>query len=469
MCVILGRSYSIPAVGTAVERRMEMSGKSRARVAIGAVLAVVLTLAAFGGVGRGAETGGGTLQVWLGGDLTQATPGSPTRKWLDLQVKRFQAQNPGWDVKFSFLSFDNAQTAAKLTAAFSSGNVPDVINHWGGSFATAYADELLPLNKYVRATPGLYASMPEAIWDAECVPDFRCQGGKHTIIGVPWNASTYVLFYNKKLFAEAGIKQPPKTYTELFAACKKLSDMGITPVALGAKDGYTTSNSWTTNLVSTLAPGDIQRIVAGKMPYDDPKLIAALEPVLRLTDPSTKCTSPNALGQDQLQGTNPFLAGQAAMAPYYPLQLSAFRQALGSSNVGIARQPLSGHGPLLRVGTGYAGTPSDGWIIPKATRNADMAWRFVKIASDAQAQKESNVIIGLAPANTSVVRGLKDEGAKLIARLANQPAIQELDQVMPNSYALALYRELALGQLQKQSAADALHALQKYVRANPVK
>jgi ABC-type glycerol-3-phosphate transport system substrate-binding protein len=98
-----------------------------------------------------------------------------------------------------------------------------------------------------------------------------------------------------------------------------------------------------------------------------------------------------------------------------------------------------------------------------------MAWRFVKIASDAQAQKEANVIIGLAPANTSVVRGLKDEGAKLIARLANQPAIQELDQVMPNSYALALYRELALGQLQKQSAADALHALQKYVRANPVK
>src|SRR6266508_2379826 len=90
--------------------------------------------------------------------------------------------------------------AANLTAAFSSHNVPDVINHWGGSFATAFTSQLLPLNKYIRQTPGFYASMPGAIWDATCVPNFQCNNGKNTIIGVPWNASTYILFYNKKLF-----------------------------------------------------------------------------------------------------------------------------------------------------------------------------------------------------------------------------------------------------------------------------
>jgi multiple sugar transport system substrate-binding protein len=446
-----------------------MHRRLKVAVTVGALVATLATLAGFAAASQGRNLSGGTLQIWLGGDLTQATPGSPTRNWVDRQVKRFQAQNPGWNVKFSFLSFDNAQTAAKLTAAFSSHNVPDVINHWGGSFATAYASQLLPLNRFVKATPGFYASMPEGIWDAECVPNFQCKGGKNTIIGVPWNASTYVLFYNKKLLAKAGIKRPPATYNELFADCKKLSDKGIIPVAMGAKDGYTTSNSWTTNLVSTLGPGDVQRLVAGKMPFDHPKLIAALEPVLKLTDPSTKCTSPNALGQDQLQGTNPFLAGQAAMAPYYPLQLTVFRKALGAANLGIARQPLSGHGPLLRVGTGYAGTPSDGWIIPKDTKNAEVAWRFVKTASDAQAQREANAIIGLAPANTRVVGTLKDSGAKLMAKLANHPAIQELDQVIANSYALALYRELALGQLQKQSAAETLRALQRYVKAHPAK
>lgn len=445
-----------------------MRGKTvRASLAVAVLAAAVAALAGVAAASHSTRSAGGTLQVWLGGDLTQATPGSPTRKWLDLEVKRFQAQNPGWSVKYSFLSFDNGQTAAKLTAAFSSHNVPDVINHWGGSFATSFTSQLLPLNSYVKSTPGFYASMPEAVWDAACVPGFQCKNGKNTIIGVPWNASTYVLFYNKKLFAQAGIKQPPKTYTELFADCKKLSAKGITPVAMGAKDGYTTSNSFTTNLVSTLAPGDVQRLVAGKMRYDDPKLVAALSPVLKLTDPSTKCTSPNALGQDQLQGTNPFMAGKAAMAPYYPLQLASFRQALGANNLGIARQPLSGHSSLLRVGSGYAGTPSDEWIIPKGTKNAQMAWKFVVTLSDAQAQKDSYRIIGLAPANTATLRGLNDAGVKRIAQLASRPAIQELDQVMPNSYALVLYRELALGQLQKQSAAQTLQHLQSYVKAHP--
>lgn len=438
--------------------------RSRARVA----LVVAVLAAAVVGIGAVAATAqqGGTLQVWLGGDLTQATPGSPTRQWLDSQVKRFQAKNPGWSVKFSFLSFDNAQTSAKLTAAFSSNNVPDVINHWGGSFATPFTSELLPLNSFIKKTPGFYASMPEAIWNAACVPNFQCRNGRATIIGVPWNASTYVLFYNKRLLAKAGIRRPPTTYGQLFAACQKLSNAGITPVAMGAKDGYTTSNSWTTNLVSTLAPGDVQKLLARKMPYDNPKLIAALTPVLKLTDPSTKCTSPNSLGQDQLQGTNPFLAGQAAMAPYYPLQLAAFREAL-KGDLGIARQPLSGNSALLRVGTGYAGTPSDEWIVPKETKNANMAWRFITIASDAVAQRQSAAIIGLAPANKAAVKTMKDPGIKAIAKLASNPAIQELDQVMPNSYALVLYRELALGQLQKQSAATTLHKLQAYVKAHP--
>jgi ABC-type glycerol-3-phosphate transport system substrate-binding protein len=440
--------------------------RSRARVAL--VLAVLAVAVVGGGAvaATAQNAAGGTLQVWLGGDLTQATPGSPTRQWLDLQIKRFQAQNPGWDVKISFLSFDNGQTAAKLTAAFSSHNVPDVINHWGGSFATTFTSQLLPLNSYVKSTKGFYASMPEAIWNVACVPNFQCRGGKARIIGVPWNASTYVLFYNKRLFAKAGIKSPPKTYKQLFAYCQKLSNAGITPVAMGAKDGYTTSNSWTTNLVSTLRPGDVQKLLALKMPYDNPKLVAALDPVLKLTDPKTKCTSPNSLGQDQLQGTNAFLAGQAAMAPYYPLQLGEFRKAL-KGDLGIARQPLSGNSPLLHVGTGYAGTPSDEWIIPKETKNASMAWKFVTTASDAVAQRQAATVIGLAPANKAAVKTLKDPGIKYVAQLASNPAIQELDQVMPNSYALALYRELALGQLQKQSALQTLQKLQAYVRAHP--
>jgi ABC-type glycerol-3-phosphate transport system substrate-binding protein len=438
---------------------------------VGLVIALAMGAARSEGAASGASasTAGGTLEMWLGGDLTQATPGSAPRKWLDQQIKRFQAQNPGWKIKISFLSYDNATTSARLQAAFSSHNVPDVINQWGGQFATTWAPALLPLNTFVKKTPGLYASMPEALWGAECVPNFNCAGGKNSIIGVPWNAGTYLLFYNKALFRKAGISKPPATYDQLFADCKILSAKGIIPVSMGATDGYDTSNDWTSNLVSTLGPGDMEKILSRKMPYDSPKLVAALEPILKLTSPSTKCTNPNALGQDQLHGVNDFQSGKAAMAPYYPAALTTFEHAIGANNLGVARQPVSGHGPLLHVRNGWAGTPTDGWLIPKDAKNAEMAWKFIQLASDSTAQLAATSLIGLPPANTKAAASLKDPAAKFAAKLAGNPAIPELDQLMPNSYALFLYRQLALAQEGKQSAAQALHAVEQYAKANPIK
>src|SRR4051812_12384548 len=60
----------------------------------------------------------GTLQVWLGGILTTSTPGSPFRAWVDDQVTRFKAANPGSDVKITLLPADNDQLAAKVQSAF---------------------------------------------------------------------------------------------------------------------------------------------------------------------------------------------------------------------------------------------------------------------------------------------------------------------------------------------------------------
>ena len=124
---------------------------------------------------------------------------------------------------------------------------------------------------------------------------------------------------------------------------------------------------WTTNLVSTLKPGDIQKLLTGKLPYNTPAAVAALTPILKLTAPSSKCTSPNALGEGQLQGTQDFQAGKAAMTGFYSLSLVPFKKALGK-NLGVARLPVSGNGPLLKVNNGYAGIPFDGWVINKRTK-----------------------------------------------------------------------------------------------------
>jgi len=57
--------------------------------------------------------------------------------------------------------------------------------------------------------------------------------------GVPVNIHrANVLWYNKALFAKAGIANPPTTWDEFFAAADKLKAAGIAPVSLGGKDNF---------------------------------------------------------------------------------------------------------------------------------------------------------------------------------------------------------------------------------------
>jgi ABC-type glycerol-3-phosphate transport system substrate-binding protein len=407
-----------------------------------------------------ASKGSHTLQLWLGGDLTQATPGSPFLGWVNQQISRFEQQNPGWKVKTSLLPFDNGQNAAKLEAAFASHGVPDMMNLYSGQFTNAYTKALMPLTSYVSQTPGLYSSIPESVWNIECI-NYQCNGGKGTILGMPWNSGAYYLFYNKALLAKAGISKPPATYTDLFADCAKLRAVHVLPVSMGASDGYDTSNVFTSNLVSTLNPGDMNNLLTGKLAYDSPRVVAALAPVMQITSKTTNCTDPNALGQDQLHGTMAFQSGQAAMTPYFGLQLATFQKALGSK-LGLAPLPLSGSGPLLHVNNGYAGNPFDGWVIPKGSPNPAMAWKFMKIASDASANRTSQSEMGLSPALTSVVNGLTDPLQKKAAKLAANPAIPELDQVMQDALAVFMYKQLGLAQEGQQSAQQTMQNLQQY-------
>lgn len=53
------------------------------------------------------------------------------------------------------------------------------------------------------------------------------------VYGIPMDTQAWGVFYNKKLFEQAGIAEVPKTITELKDCVAKLSDAGITPFAAG--------------------------------------------------------------------------------------------------------------------------------------------------------------------------------------------------------------------------------------------
>lgn len=57
----------------------------------------------------------------------------------------------------------------------------------------------------------------------------------NNVYALPDGNNIEVVYYNKDLFAQAGIAAPPTTFEELLKDVKLLKDKGITPLAIGER------------------------------------------------------------------------------------------------------------------------------------------------------------------------------------------------------------------------------------------
>jgi ABC-type glycerol-3-phosphate transport system substrate-binding protein len=388
-----------------------------------------------GGGGGGDQKGSSknaTLEVWLGGILATATPGTPFRKWVDEQTRLFKSQNPGVKVHVTLLPSDNGQLAAKVQAAFTARSVPDVMMLYAGAYTTAYQSGLAELNKYI--TPSFYGSLTG--WPLGCV-NFDCKDGKGQIIGVPFDVATFAVYYNKALFRKAGLTAPAKTYNELYQQCAALKAKGILPMVYGDQEGYATSNMLTSNLVSYLGPGDLGKLLNRQLKFSDPQVSQALAAVDGLR--THGCVNDDHASMPQLNSYNKFAAGDAAMVEGYAQNLPQLKEALGSK-LGVTVMPVSGTGPWKDRQAANAG---ENWVIPKGAKNADLAWKWIALAAGAKMQLLQVKYLGAPPANREAAGHIEDPFVKFFADATSDPALPELDQAIPNRVALTMYRELS--------------------------
>jgi raffinose/stachyose/melibiose transport system substrate-binding protein len=392
---------------------------------------------------------GATLQLWLGGVLTTSTPGTPYLKWVDQQIARFKAAEPGSKVQITLLPADNDQLAAKVESAFAADKVPDVMMLYSGAYTTAYASGLLPLNKFINATPGFYNSMSN--WDLSCT-NFNCQNGSGTILGVPTDDGGFFLFYNKALLAKAGINGPPGTFAQLLSDCNALKAKGIVPMSYGDRDGYTTVNWLDEDIGSYLSSADGQAMLAGKLKLTDPRIVQALQQIAQLR--TNGCVQSDATTHEQIDATNGFAAGKTAMVEMYPSLFTNFQKTLGSK-LGVSTLPISGNGPLASQ---IAANSLDNWVIPKHAAHPDLGWEWIKIVSDKQAGQGIATLLGNPPANIAADAAIANPLLKYMAAKVKQPGVPLLDSVLPNSVALYLYKELQqafAGKISPQAAMSA--------------
>lgn len=206
-----------------------MRGRVRTRT-IAAVSALGLA-AVLSGCGIGGDSSDVTLTL-VAADYGNGAADSSKKYWADL-VERYETDHPDVDIDVSVYSWNDVDR--KVKEMVDAGSPPDMAQI--GAYADYASQGLL-----YRA--GDLLSIPV---QADFLSQLSGAGELNSVqYGMPFAASTRLLFYNKSLFAEAGLT-PPETWDELVECAEALKANGVKfPYALplGPEEAQAETLQW---------------------------------------------------------------------------------------------------------------------------------------------------------------------------------------------------------------------------------
>lgn len=128
--------------------------------------------------------------------------------------------------------------------------------------------------------------------------------------GMPSEVMMVGFFYNKDLFAEAGIDAPPVTYEEFMEDVDKLNAAGIVPLTVGAQDNYSIW-AFETMLARYGFFDKLEGLLDGSESWVNDDFIHLYEKVEEMREKGT--FTPDIANIGYFEAKETFLAGNAAM------------------------------------------------------------------------------------------------------------------------------------------------------------
>jgi len=266
----------------------------------------------------------------------------------------YMAEHPNVNIEITVL--ENEAFKTKLTTVLQSGNPPDIFQSWGGGGLSEQIDAGLLKN----ITADLDAD--GGAWRNTFAPGalavFSDNGENY---GVPWDMGMVGWWYNKDLFAQAGIEKTPETWDEFLADVQLLKDAGITPISLGEGDTWTGMHIW--SYLATRIGGEAAFTAAANRTgsFADPAFVQAGVELKRLIDMEPFQAGFLGATHDDMQAT--FGNGKAAMelsGQWAPsVQAANSADGVGVANLGMFNFPAveGGAGSITDViggGNGFA-------------------------------------------------------------------------------------------------------------------
>ncbi|WFU01618.1 extracellular solute-binding protein [Rhizobium sp. CB3171] len=294
-------------------------------------------------------------------------------KWLHLELDpnyiavwrkiadQYEAQHPGVKIEMQFLA--NEAFKAKLPTLLQSKDAPDFFFSWGGGVLKQQqaTGTLMDLTAAMNAKDGAWVKS----YNPAAVKGLTFD---NKISAVPYKLGTVSFFYNKALFAKAGVDANAiKSWDDYLAAVKKIKAAGIVPIAGGGGEKWPIHFYWS---YLVMRDGGQKVFSAAKSGegngFNDPAIIKAGEQLAELG--KLEPFQPGYLGTTWPQALGVFGDGKAAMI-------------LGFENTAANQRTNAGDGKGLaddNIGrfafpavTGGAGLPTDtlgglnGWAVTK--------------------------------------------------------------------------------------------------------
>ncbi|MDX3055748.1 extracellular solute-binding protein [Streptomyces sp. NE06-03E] len=343
--------------------------------------ALVATLAlAATACGSDDETGGSKSSGELSGTVTwwdTSNVGSEDKVFKKI-AEGFEKKHPKVDVKYVSVPFGEAQNKFKNAAQAGSG-APDVIRS-----EVAWTPEFADLG-YLAPLDGTAALKDQDDFLKQAAASTKYKGKTYA---VPQVIDSMGIFYNKKMFADAGV-EPPAKIADLKTVAKKIKDKtGKTGLYLRGDDSY--------YFLSFLygEGGDLVDAGSKTVTVDNAEGVKAFGVVKDLVDSGAAKTDATDGWENMMSA---FKNGDVAMminGPWAVADTLTGKEFTDKANLGISTVP---------AGSAAQGAPQGGHnlAVYAGSKNLDASYAFVDYMTSVESQAQTAGELNLLPTRTS--------------------------------------------------------------------
>lgn len=258
----------------------ESNMNKRVRGVLSLGLAVAMTLTLFAGCSQSSASSGNSasgsadaqkhfkfLSIWPetsdGGQLIN-----------DLS-KQYAEKHKNFTFEFEMVASNNLRQKVKTLMA--ADELPDAFAYESGK----PLEELINAGKVVNIedsfkSAGIYDKM-----ETSAVSLLKKLVGNKGLYDIPLGMNFEGFWYNKKMFADNGVKVPT-TWDELETACQTFKSKNITAIAVGGKDKWPATRLVNAYVMRSLGSNAMQDGVAGKAKFTDASYVKAADVIQKM-------------------------------------------------------------------------------------------------------------------------------------------------------------------------------------------